>query len=200
MPELLTGFSIQRHECPTMSEGGARVLVVVPLPHAPRPVSEPSSTGPHCFDFDFQITDQGKQDVVLHPHPFPCRAVADVFFDFDLADCFSGACVDDLARLMIAEIKGIVGRNHCVSMNHESFGQWTSPENGSVVSVDAEQGVQHCILIRFVSDMPHRFENPPARDDRLLWHRLNFGSAINCVWKEPLTSWSLDCGLLSGPW
>ena len=75
---------------------------------------------------------------------------------------------------MITHVKSVVGGDHRVSMNHEAFGQRSSPENRSVVSVDAEQGVQHLILIRLVSDMAHCFEDSPSGNDSLLGHRTEF--------------------------
>ena len=43
MPETLAGFSIQCDESSTVAKGGARVFIVVPFPHAPRPVAETSA-------------------------------------------------------------------------------------------------------------------------------------------------------------
>ena len=49
--------------------------------------------------------------------------------------------------------------------------QLPPPQDRAVVGVDAQQRIQHLVLIRLVGDVPHRLEDAAAGDDRLLGHR-----------------------------
>ncbi len=124
--------------------------------------------------FTSGIADQSKQDPISHRHPLPYGTVADIGVDFDLITDFAGLAINDFAGFVIAQIQRIVGRDHGVAMQHETGRQRSLPQNRSVVGIDAQQRVQHFVLICFVGDVPHRLVNASAGDHRLFRHRAEF--------------------------
>ena len=94
------------------------VLVVVPLPHAPRPVAEPTTARSYCVDLSLNRPDECIEHAVLHRHPFPDGTVPLALRHYDLVAGFPRSGVDDLAGLVVGHVQGVGCGDHSVSMNH----------------------------------------------------------------------------------
>ena len=89
-PEDLLGRRIDGHERAAEAEVGLRVLVVVALPHAPRPMSQARSVASVACPGGLPRPRPGRRDAVLQRHPLPHRAVGHAGGNHDLVLIFAG--------------------------------------------------------------------------------------------------------------
>ena len=174
MPDRQFGFGVDGEQGPSESKGGVGIGEFVAFPDVPGPVAEPPALGLERLHLDFAVAHQGIENPLAQAHPFPDRSVGKAFGHLDFVADGAGDAVIDFARPGIAHVERILGGDHGVAVDHESLGEGMPPEDGAIPGIDAEQGVQHVVLVGLVGDVPEGFVKAPSRDDRLLGHGAEF--------------------------
>ncbi len=175
MPEDLLGRRIDGQQGPAEAEIGPRVLVVVAFPHSPRPMAQPWCRRGLGGRSNLPAAHQRIQPLAVAGHPLPDRPVAHTRRDHDLVLQPAGAGVDQLARLIVTQVQGVRRGDHRIAMDHEAFVQRPLPKDRAVVAVNAQQGVQQGVLVRFVGNVAEGAEYAPAGRHRDLGHRAEQG-------------------------